>query len=314
MLAVKDIFKTYEGEPLLKGVSLQVNSGETVCLLGPSGSGKTTLLRIIAGLEQADRGDVLWDGEVLTQTPVHQRHFGLMFQDYALFPHLDVENNIAFGLKMTGVDSASIKLKVVELLRQMNLSGFNHRQVAELSGGEQQRVALARALAPQPRLLMLDEPLGALDRSLREQLMGELRSLLHETGLPAIYVTHDQQEAFTIADRIILLNQGQIVQEGTPAEVYTFPINPWVAHFLGLVNLIQGSVMSLDPFQIKTGAGLFSPLLQPTGLTIGMHVTMVIRSDAVQIVTSEQPENSLQIRIDDVIFHGDRFLCKMKLP
>lgn len=215
MLEIIDIYKTYENQPLLKGISFSLAAGETLCLLGASGSGKSTILRIIAGLEQAERGEVRWEGQSLAGVPVHRRNFGLMFQDYALFPHLDVFKNVAFGLQMQEWTEAEIKLRVAEVLGQVNLSAFGQRRVAELSGGEQQRVALARALAPRPRLLMLDEPLASLDRALRERLIDELRGILHQTGIPAIYVTHDQQEAFTIADQVILLHEGEITQAGT---------------------------------------------------------------------------------------------------
>ena len=170
MLEIRDIWKSYEGQPLLNGVSFSLEAGETVCLLGRSGSGKSTLLRIIAGLETAERGQVLWQGQDLSAVPVHLRQFGLMFQDYALFPHRDVAENVGFGLRMQGLSKAEISLRVAEALEQVNLAAFAKRRVTDLSGGEQQRVALARALAPRPRLLMLDEPLGALDRALREQL------------------------------------------------------------------------------------------------------------------------------------------------
>jgi spermidine/putrescine transport system ATP-binding protein len=223
MLEVIDLHKTYEGQPLLKGISFSLAAGETICLLGASGSGKSTILRIIAGLEQGEQGesgDVRWEGRSLSGVPVHRRNFGLMFQDYALFPHLNVFENVAFGLRMQHWPENQIKLRVAEVLGQVNMSAFEKRGVRELSGGEQQRVALARALAPRPRLLMLDEPLAALDRALRESLLDELRMILHRSGIPAIYVTHDQQEAFTIADRIILLHDGTIAQAGGPPQVF----------------------------------------------------------------------------------------------
>ncbi|MDP2995121.1 MAG: ABC transporter ATP-binding protein, partial [Anaerolineales bacterium] len=232
MLELIDIHKSYEGQPLLSGISFTVAAGETVCLLGPSGSGKSTLLRIIAGLETPEQGQVRWDGEDLVPVPVHRRSFGLVFQDYALFPHLNVAENVAFGLKMQNLAGAGTNLRVASILEMVNLTGFGDRRVTDLSGGEQQRVALARALAPNPRLLMFDEPLGALDRSLREQLMDELRRILHESGVPAIYVTHDQEEAFTLADRVLLLHDGGIVRSGTPEQVWSDPGSVWAAQFL----------------------------------------------------------------------------------
>ncbi len=254
MLDVINLHKTYEGQPLLKGISFSLAAGETLCLLGASGSGKSTILRIIAGLEQPENGEVRWEGQNLAAVPIHRRNFGLMFQDYALFPHLNVFENVAFGLRMqrrADFQSAlaqkrsekTIEEHVVSSLELVHMAGFEKRRITELSGGEQQRVALARALAPRPRLLMLDEPLGALDRALREKLMDELRSILHHTGIPAIYVTHDQEEAFTIADKVILLHDGQIAQAGTAPEVFAKPASGWVASFLGLGNVVEGQVV-----------------------------------------------------------------------
>ncbi|MCX6037262.1 MAG: ABC transporter ATP-binding protein [Chloroflexi bacterium] len=258
MLELIDIHKSYEGQPLLRGISFTVAAGETVCLLGPSGSGKSTLLRIIAGLETPEQGQVRWDGEDLVPVPVHRRSFGLVFQDYAIFPHLNVAENVAFGLKMQNLAGAGTNLRVASILEMVNLTGFGDRRVTDLSGGEQQRVALARALAPNPRLLMFDEPLGALDRSLREQLMDELRRILHESGVPAIYVTHDQEEAFTLADRVLLLHDGGIVRSGTPEQVWSDPGSVWAAQFLDAGNVVAGIVMSnTRPFQVKTSAGVF---------------------------------------------------------
>ncbi|MBT3338369.1 MAG: ABC transporter ATP-binding protein [Anaerolineae bacterium] len=234
MLTLLNIYKSYEGKPLLKGVSLEVAQGETLCLLGPSGSGKSTLLRIISGLEEAESGDVLWEGESIVPVPSHERNFGLIFQDYALFPHLNVFDNVAFGLKMQKMGKEEIHQRVDEALKQVDLQDFAKRSVTDLSGGEQQRIALARALAPNPRLLMFDEPLGALDRRLREYLLVEIKEILEESGVPAIYVTHDQEEAFALAHRVMLLHEGNIVQQGTPEDVYAHPASVWVSDFLGI--------------------------------------------------------------------------------
>ena len=256
MLEVCNIFKSYEGKPLLKDISFQVGAGETVCLLGASGSGKSTLLRIIAGLESADSGQVLFNGIDLANTPPHLRDFGLVFQDYALFPHLNVYDNAAFGLKMRRMNEDEIGWRVANSLELVNLTGFEKRQVTDLSGGEQQRVALARALAPRPRLLMFDEPLGALDRTLREDLLNELRTILHRTEIPAIYVTHDQEEAFAIADRLLILNDGVIVREGDPADVWSNPGTAFVAKFLGIGNIIDGKRISKS--SVETILGTFT--------------------------------------------------------
>ena len=302
MLEVINLYKTYDGHPLLKGISFTIADGETVCLLGASGSGKSTLLRIISGLENVESGDVRWQGRSLSGVPVHQRNFGLMFQDYALFPHMDVFSNVAFGLRMHKWPKDRLGLRVAEVLRQTNLTSFAQRQVAELSGGEQQRVALARALAPQPGLLMLDEPLGALDRALRESLIEELRGILRRSGIPVIYVTHDQQEAFTIADRIILLHEGEIAQVGSAPEVFANPANPWVASFLGLGNLIQGL---LTRSGVETSLGIFSC---HSDLPTGAQINLLLRPQAEIVETGE----TLTGKVADVVFRGLDFRVELE--
>jgi len=257
MLELRDIWKSYEGKPLLEGVSLRVEGGETVCLLGPSGSGKSTLLRIAAGLEAPDRGQVLWNGREITRTPAHRRGFGLMFQDYALFPHLNVAENVAFGLRMQSLPEREVHAAVRDALARVNLGGYERRRVAELSGGEQQRVALARALAPRPSLIMLDEPLGALDRALREELIGEIRRVLHSMQIPSVYVTHDQEEAFAVATRVAVLHAGRILQTGSPEDLIARPGSIWIARFLGLGNILPGRVRRIHPLRIATSLGEF---------------------------------------------------------
>jgi len=300
MLEIRGIDKTYEAQPLLQSISFLVGVGETICLLGPSGSGKSTLLRMIAGLESHDAGQILWDGIDLASTPPHLRDFGLVFQDYALFPHLDVFDNVAFGLKMKNWKSDEIKTRLAEVLELVNLRGFEHRKVAELSGGEQQRVALARASAPHPRLLMFDEPLGALDRALREDLLNELRGILHRTKIPAIYVTHDQDEAFTIADRVLLLHDGQIVREGTPAEVWSKPNSVWVAQFLGLGNVIEGKIVG-GGWSIETKSGVFSVKCGHQH-QVGEKVHLLARP-----LEASNEANQIRGRVVDVVFQQDRF-------
>jgi ABC-type Fe3+/spermidine/putrescine transport system ATPase subunit len=309
MLEARAITKTYEAKPLLKGVSFTLGGGETLCLLGSSGSGKSTLLRIIAGLEVAEGGSVLWEGRDLADVPSHKRNFGLMFQDYALFPHRSVQDNVAFGLRMQGRTRSEIDRQVRAALEQVNMASFGARRVTDLSGGEQQRVALARALAPRPRLLMLDEPLGALDRALREQLLDELRRLLHATEIPAIYVTHDQEEAFTLADRVALLHAGRLVQIGSSQEVYQRPASPWVARFLGQTNLLSGTVIDTQPLFVSTPLGGFAASWaseQAGRPRSGQKVTVLIPQ-------REDCGTGMLVRgrVVDVLYRGDGFHARV---
>lgn len=314
MLEVIDVYKDYENKPLLKGVSLQVHQGETVCLLGSSGSGKSTLLRIIAGLEPAKSGEILWQGKDISRVPVHQRYFGLMFQDYALFPHRSVAENVGFGLRMQGVAETEMQSRVKEALEQVNLAAFAGRRVTELSGGEQQRVALARALAPRPRLLMLDEPLGALDRALRTELLQELRQILHRFEIPAIYVTHDQEEAFSIADRLILLHEGRVVQEGAPDTVYMQPASAWVAHFLGMDNLLAGKVLDNTGRRVATELGEFvtaGDVCQP--LAAGDAVKLLLRPGGLRFSPVDGETNHVRGKVEDVLFQGAVYQVVIRL-
>lgn len=230
MLEVRDLVVVLDGKTILDGVDLRVADGEVVGILGPSGSGKSTLLRAIAGLVEVASGDILWDGRSVVGVPTHRRRFGLMFQRYALFPHLDVAANIAFGLRMQGIED--VDRRVEAALEMVGLSGFGPRKIDGLSGGEQQRVALARTLAPEPRLLMLDEPLGALDRNLRKRVLTEIDEILAERAVTALVVTHDRDEAAALADRLALMRDGTIVQVGTLEELTSNPADDWVASFL----------------------------------------------------------------------------------
>ena len=228
MLEVRDVDVTIDGVRILEDVDLTVHNGEIVGILGPSGSGKSTLLRAIAGIIEPTSGSILWDGEDVTRVPTHLRQFGLMFQGFALFPHLTVGENIGFGLQ--GKEAGAT---VDEALDWVGMTGFAERKIDDLSGGERQRVALARALAPEPRLVMRDEPLAALDRHLRERLVGETRELLRQRGATAIVVTHDRDEAAEMSDRLALMREGHIVQTGTVSEMLTDPADDWVTSFLG---------------------------------------------------------------------------------
>ena len=314
MLDVNEIRKDYENKPLLKGISFQIRAGETACLLGPSGSGKSTLLRIIAGLEMPEGGQVCWDGVDLVDVPVHRRDFGLMFQDYALFPHRSVAENVAFGLRMRGLERKEIAARTLEALDQVGMREFARRRVTALSGGEQQRVALARALAPRPRLLMLDEPLGALDRRLREQLLDDLYHLLRKTRIPAVYVTHDQEEAFTLADRLILLREGRVAQQGSPAEVYDSPASAWVAGFFGLTNQVAGVVSRVEPLEVNTVLGKVLATsaagFQPRE---GQAVKVLFRPEGIRFLSAQDPQAHLRGEVSETAFRGGSFRLELRL-
>lgn len=312
-LSVKEIKKYYENKLLLNEISFSVNSDEVLCLLGQSGSGKSTLLRIIAGLESADHGQVLWDYEDITNSPTHLRHFGLMFQDYALFPHKNVAENVAFGLQMQQLPDAEIRSRVKDSLAQVNMGRFSNRMVTELSGGEQQRVALARALAPRPRLLMLDEPLAALDRTLREQLLQELNGLLHQSGIPVIYVTHDQEEALALGDKMALINNGQIEQIGKPEDLYNRPSSVWAANFLGNKNVYSAEVISTHPLKVKTGFGdYFSDSGNGVVFSKGEKIKLVITSIGVSGFAEKGNENLLLGTCQECVFKGDHYRISLR--
>lgn len=233
MLTVEDVSVSFGTTKALDGASLEVAGDEIVGLLGPSGCGKSTLLRVIAGLQAPDAGRVCFDGDDLRSVPAHRRRFGLMFQDYALFPHRNVGRNVAFGLEMQGRSTEDSASRVAEVLEMVGMADWEEREVDGLSGGEAQRVALARTLAPRPRLVLLDEPLGSLDRMLRDRLVGEIRDILTAAETPAIYVTHDHDEAERVGDRLAIMRAGRVIASGTLAEIRTNPPDPWVTEFLG---------------------------------------------------------------------------------
>ena len=282
MLQLVDITKSFDGKQVLHDICLAVPRGEIVCLLGASGCGKSTLLRIVAGLETADSGRVLLNGGSLEDVPVHRRGFGLMFQEFALFPHKTVGDNIAFGLRMAGLSKADTAARLFEILDVVGLVGYEGRDIGNLSGGERQRVALARSIAPRPKLLMLDEPLGSLDRILREQLSVELRDIIKRLDLTAVSVTHDQTEAFSVADRIVLLHDGRIEQHGTPRELYEQPATRYAAQFMGLNNIVEGRVVCTHEglVTIQTAMGKVSIASTGRSFNVNQIVQVVVRPEA----------------------------------
>lgn len=310
LLEVEGLTKSFGGTPILRGVSLSIAEGDLVALLGPSGGGKTTLLRLIAGLDSADTGQIRLGGATIDHVPTHKRNVGLMFQDYALFPHLDVASNIAFGLRMRNLPRHEVAARTQAMLQLVGLAGYERRRVYALSGGERQRVALARSLAPRPRLLMLDEPLAALDRVLRQHLQAELRSILHNVGVTCLYVTHDQQEAFVLADQVALLHQGELVQIDPPERLYRHPATPWAARFLGLSNLIPGIIRSYE--QVETPLGTFT-CPHPTA-PIGTPVTLLIYPDAAHPLppATVGGPNQIRGRLIESRFYGATFRTRVQ--
>jgi len=292
-LRIDGIGVRYGAVEAVSEVDLTVADGEVVALLGPSGCGKSTLLRAVAGLERPSAGVVAWDDEDLAGVPVHRRGFGLVFQDGQLFPHRDVAGNVAFGMRMHGVEAEARHKRVAELLELVGLGGYQKRRVTELSGGEQQRVALARALAPRPRLLLLDEPLSALDRALREQLAVDLARLLREAGATALVVTHDHDEAFTLADRVAVMRAGRIRQVGPPTEVWRSPVDVETARFLGCGKILPADVaLDLLGITVPGRVGLRSTALRvdSSGTLEGVVEERVHRRDHVRLLVTVRDE------------------------
>ena len=283
---------------MLRGISLDIKSREFVTLLGPSGCGKTTTLRIIDGFEQPDSGDVLFEGRRLNDVPPYRREINTVFQRYALFPHLNVAENIAFGLHIKKMNPAEIKLKTREMLSLVGLSGFEARDVTSLSGGQQQRVAIARALVCEPRVLLLDEPLGALDLKLRKDMQIELKRIQQRTGITFIYVTHDQEEALTMSDRIVVMNHGVIQQVGSPTDIYNEPENAFVADFIGESNIIDG--VMLEDRKVEFCDREFECV--DSGFGHNTPVDVVIRPEDLRLVYAG--DGLLQGVVESIVFKG----------
>jgi putrescine transport system ATP-binding protein len=287
LIRFEGVTKRFGAVTALDDVSLTIRQGEFFCLVGPSGCGKSTLLRLLAGLEEPDGGRVLLDARDLAGTPAHRRPVNMMFQSYALFPHMNVAANVGYGLKHSGLPKAEIASRVADLLRLVRLDEFGARYPAQLSGGQRQRVALARALARRPRVLLLDEPLGALDRRLREATQGELKALQARLGTTFIMVTHDQGEAMSLADRIAVLDRGRPLQVGPPRELYDRPANRFVAEFLGDVNLLEGRVLACQGcerrVELQGGAVVAATAPDEESFTPGEAVALAIRPEALQL-------------------------------
>ena len=309
LLELKNLTKIYE-HPAVEDIHLSLDRGRILCLLGPSGSGKTTLLRLIAGLEQPDRGQIIFDGKDLEGVAPHRRQFGLMFQEFALFPHKTVFENIAFGPQVQKKKPDEVRQLTQEMLNLVGLADKAQRNVADLSGGERQRVALARSLAPQPGLLMLDEPLGALDRALRERLMLEIRTILKTLNMTAIFVTHDQSEALAVADQIAVMNRGRLEQVDSPEKLYLHPRSIFVARFLGFKNLLPGKVTSDGG--VQTGVGLFYPQSVPDAPQ--KTVTLVLRPECARVADSNSNTGNAPVvsgRVASRLFTGQSYRIRV---
>lgn len=279
-------FKSYEknGDPVVKGISLDVKEGEFLTILGPSGCGKTTTLRMIAGFEELTSGNIYIDKEEVSLKAPYERNVNTVFQNYALFPHLNVYNNIAFGLTMKKVAKTKIKEKVNEMIKIVRLEGYEDRMPSQLSGGQKQRVAIARAIINSPKVLLLDEPLGALDLKLRKQMQLELKHLQKELGITFIYVTHDQEEALTMSDRIAVMNEGNLEQIASPEEIYEKPKTKFVADFIGETNLIEGKVSSIENEKALLEIGQSKNIkVEDLGFSIGEFVCIAVRPERLKI-------------------------------
>ena len=308
VLALDGIVKRYGDVPALGPVSFTVEEGEFLTLLGPSGCGKTTTLHVIAGLLEPDGGRLLMRGDDVTALPTDKRGMGVVFQNYALFPHKTVEENIGFGLRMRRVPKPEIRKRVREMLDVVGLPGVEARYPRQLSGGQRQRVALARAMVIHPPVLLLDEPLSNLDALLRKQMRSELRAIQRRIGITAIYVTHDQDEAFEMSDRVILLNQGRIEQIGTPERLYDRPATRFAAEFIGDANLIEGEVVETDGgiARIRTaGAGTIPAISADSGFAIGSPVYLVVRPERIRLSALPPDDAALAATITDRVFTGE---------
>ncbi len=299
LIEFRNIVKSFEdGQVVLKGINLDINENEFVTLLGPSGCGKTTLLRILAGFLEADEGTIRFEGEEISRKPSYEREINTVFQNYCLFPHLTVYENIAFGLKIKKMSRDVIEQKVMKMLKLIDLEGFENKNPAQLSGGQQQRVAIARALVNEPKVLLLDEPLAALDKNLRKEMQYELRRIQQEVGITFLFVTHDQEEALTMSDKIVVMNSGSIEQVGTPEEIYYEPVNRYVADFVGESNIISGTMV--EDNKVRFNDCIFE--CEKQGLPENEPVDVLIRSEDLHLC---KPKNgNLTGEVLSVLFKG----------
>jgi putrescine transport system ATP-binding protein len=318
LLEIRNLTKSFDGQAAVDDVSLTIYKGEIFALLGASGCGKSTLLRMLAGFEQPTQGQIVLDGVDLSQVPPYQRPINMMFQSYALFPHMTVEQNIAFGLKQDKLPSAEIKSRVAEMLTLVHMQEFAKRKPHQLSGGQRQRVALARSLAKRPKLLLLDEPMGALDKKLRDRMQLEVVDILERVGATCVMVTHDQEEAMTMAGRIAIMNRGKFVQIGEPEEIYEHPTSRFSAEFIGSVNIFEGVLKErLDDALILTSPGLIHPLKVDADASVvdGVPVFVALRPEKIMLC-EDVPEDGSNFAVGEVVniaYLGDLSIYHVRL-
>lgn len=317
---LRGVRKTYASVAAVEDLNLEVRRGELVTLLGPSGSGKTTTLMIAAGFVDPDRGQILLDGSDITRTPPQRRNIGVVFQSYALFPHKTVAENVAFPLRMRRVSRSEQRRRIDEALATVRLEGLGSRYPRQLSGGQQQRVALARALVFNPPLLLMDEPLGALDKNLRAQMQLEIKKLQHELALTIIYVTHDQDEALSLSHRIAVMRDGRIVQEAVPEELYLKPASAFVARFVGETNLLEGVLVGTDSgIRLETERGLAVPVTPPERLAVGTRQVLAIRPERLRVDPVDAAREAMhgEVRlpatVTEVVYLGDAWMYELDL-
>jgi spermidine/putrescine ABC transporter ATP-binding subunit len=316
-LQLIDVSKSFGGTQVLQPLRLDLVQGEMLALLGPSGCGKTTTLRLIAGFEVPDTGSVIIGGRDMTGMPPNKRGLGMVFQNYSLFPHMTVGENVAFGLKMRGINAAEKTRRVRAMLQMMRLENFEDRRVNQLSGGQQQRIALARALATEPSILLLDEPLGALDKNLRERMQFELRDIQHRLGITSILVTHDQEEALTMSDRVAVMAHGEVVQVGRPTEVYDRPRTRFVSEFLGTANIFTAIVQAAADagawrVRIECQPGAEALVATDMPLQPGQSVTLAVRPE--QLMLGPAADHAIRAEVRDIVFRGAYFAYELVMP
>lgn len=308
MLHLDHLHKAYDGQTVVHDLCLEIAQGEFITFLGPSGCGKTTTLRMIGGFVRPDSGRIFFDGQDITNLPANERKLNTVFQKYALFPHLNVYENIAFGLRLRKMPEEDIRTKVSKMLEMVNLSGYAGRRIASLSGGQQQRIAIARALVNEPKVLLLDEPLGALDNKLRKGMQTELINMQWELGITFIFVTHDQEEALSMSDRIVVMNEGRVEQVGRPIDIYNEPANAFVADFIGESNIFRGVFVCDEKVRFK-GAEFDCV---DRGFQPGEEVDVVLRPEDIEITDAAQ--GKIEGVVDTVIFRGVHYEILVALP